>query len=130
LNESLGQHVTINIGGKPVEQKIPLEHKFITTPLGSQNVYILKQTDEINVKDSLNVIGKVMQRAECTPVQDDTNYIQLKREITRQFTEPKRQIKIVTENFTQRNHFIAKSTHMQNVNVYFFLNKKIKFLIY
>jgi hypothetical protein len=74
----------------------------------------------MNVKDSLNVIGKVMQRAECTPVQDDTNYIQLKREITRQFTEPKRQIKIVTENFTQRNHFIAKSTHLQNVNIKFF----------
>lgn len=35
-----------------------------------------------------------MQRAECTPVQNDSNYMQLKREITKQFTEPKRQIKI------------------------------------
>jgi hypothetical protein len=35
-----------------------------------------------------------MQRAECTPVQNDSNYIQLKREITKQFTEPKRQIKM------------------------------------
>ena len=29
-----------------VEEKIPFEHKFVTTPLGSQNVFILKQTDE------------------------------------------------------------------------------------
>jgi hypothetical protein len=46
LNETLGQHVNIKIGGKSIEQKIPLEHKFVTTPLGSQNVYILKQTEE------------------------------------------------------------------------------------
>lgn len=114
LNETLGQHVNIKIGGKSIEHKIPLEHKFVTTPLGSQNVYILKQTEE-NAKDALTIIGKVMQRAECTPVQNDSNYIQLKREITKQFTEPKRQIKMVTDNFTQRHHFIPKSTHLQNL---------------
>lgn len=35
-----------------------------------------------------------MQRAECTPVQDDHNYLNLKREITKKATEPKRQMKI------------------------------------
>ena len=35
-----------------------------------------------------------MQRAECTPVQNDTNYIQLKRETNKKFTEPKRQIQM------------------------------------
>jgi len=114
LNETLGQHVNIKIGGKSIEHKIPLEHKFVTTPLGSQNVFVLKQTEE-NAKEALTIIGKVMQRAECTPVQNDSNYIQLKREITKQFTEPKRQIKMVTDNFTQRHHFIAKSTHLQNL---------------
>ena len=46
------------------------------------------------IVEGLALIGKVMQRAECTPVQNDSNYMQLKREITKQFTEPKRQIKI------------------------------------
>ena len=46
LNEQLGQHVTIKVGDKSFEEKIPLEHKFVTTPLGSQDVFILKQYEE------------------------------------------------------------------------------------
>ena len=46
LNEQLGQHVTIQVGDKSFEEKIPLEHKFVTTPLGSQDVFILKQQEE------------------------------------------------------------------------------------
>lgn len=42
----MGQHVSMKVGDRIIEEKIPLEHKFVTTPLGSQNVYILKQTDE------------------------------------------------------------------------------------
>ena len=45
LNESLGQNVTIKVGDRSFDEKIPLEHKFITTPLGSQDVYILKQSE-------------------------------------------------------------------------------------
>lgn len=51
-----------------------------------------------------------MQRAECTPVQNDTNYIQLKRETMKSFTEPKRQIKMAND-FIQRTHFLPKSVH-------------------
>ncbi len=57
LNESLGQNVTIKVGDKSFEEKIPLEHKFITTPLGSQDVYILKQS-EIGSKGKLKIIKK------------------------------------------------------------------------
>ena len=46
MNESLGQSVNIKIGDKTIEEKIPLEHKFLMTPLGSQAVYILKQSEE------------------------------------------------------------------------------------
>lgn len=46
LNEALGQTVTIKVGDKEFDEKIPLEHKFITTPLGSQDVYIMKQQEE------------------------------------------------------------------------------------
>lgn len=38
--------MTIKVGDKEFDEKIPLEHKFITTPLGSQDVYIMKQQEE------------------------------------------------------------------------------------
>lgn len=63
LNEQLGQTVTIKVGDKSFDEKIPLEHKFITTPLGSQDVFVLKQQEE-GAKEVLQTIGKVMQRAE------------------------------------------------------------------
>ena len=40
LNESLSKSETNK------EEKIPLAHKFIITPLGSQDMYVLKQTEE------------------------------------------------------------------------------------
>ncbi len=42
LNENLAK--TTKSGEK--EEKIPLEHKFVMTPLGSQAMYILKQSEE------------------------------------------------------------------------------------
>jgi hypothetical protein len=33
-------------GEKSVEETVPTEHKFVMTPLGSQDVYILKQSEE------------------------------------------------------------------------------------
>ena len=79
LNEALGQNVKMKIGeNKFLDHKIPLEHKFLMTPIANQNVYILKQSEDA-AKDSLNIMGKVIQRAECTPVQNDTSYMDLKR---------------------------------------------------
>ena len=46
LNEALGQTATIKIGNTTLEQKIPLAHKFLMTPLGSQDIYILRQSEE------------------------------------------------------------------------------------
>jgi hypothetical protein len=42
LNESLSKSI------KPVagEETIPTEHKFVMTPLGSQDIFILKQAEE------------------------------------------------------------------------------------
>ena len=80
LNEALGQNVQVKISEtKFLEHKIPLEHKFLMTPIANQNVYILKQSAEENAKDSLSIMGKVIQRAECTPVQNDSSYMDLKR---------------------------------------------------
>jgi len=43
-------------------------------------IYIFNFTYQLKKKlDKLSIIGKVMQRAECTPIQNDTNYLQLKR---------------------------------------------------
>lgn len=112
LNEQLGQTVTIKVGDKSFDEKIPLEHKFITTPLGSQDVFVLKQQEE-GAKEVLQTIGKVMQRAECVPITTDTRYLKLKRETMKNHIEPKRQIKMA-DGFVQRHHYLPKSTHTQN----------------
>jgi hypothetical protein len=46
LNEALGQTATLKIGNSTLEQKVPLEHKFMMTPLGTQDVFILRQAEE------------------------------------------------------------------------------------
>ena len=113
LNESLGKTVSIKVGNSTLEQPVPVEHKFVMTPFNNQSVYILKQTEE-GGKENLQVCGKVMQRAECTPVQNDTNYLKLKKETVRSFTEPKRQIKIASD-FVPRTHFLPKSFHVERM---------------
>lgn len=114
LNEQLGKTVSIKIGNKTLEEPVPLEHKFVMTPFGSQAVYILKQSEETG-KENLQICGKVMQRAECTPVQNDTNYIKLKRETVKSFTEPKRQIKMASD-YIQRTHYLPRSTHAERMD--------------
>ena len=73
LNESLAKGTE-----RGPDERVPVEHKFIMNNPGNQALYIMKQPDESS-KDSPSIIGKVMQRAECTPVQNDSNYLQLKR---------------------------------------------------
>jgi hypothetical protein len=47
LNQSLRPNVTPKIAdGKTVEEKVPLEHKFVMSSLGSQDIFILKQSEE------------------------------------------------------------------------------------
>lgn len=114
LNETLSKSAKLGPDGKVVgEEIVPLEHKFLMTPLGSQDMYILKQSEE-NSKEILSVIGKVIQRAECTPVHNDLNYLQLKRESNKKFNEPKKQIQLAND-YIQKKHFLPKSTHVQNV---------------
>ncbi|CAF0885355.1 unnamed protein product [Brachionus calyciflorus] len=114
LNEALGRTVSIKIGNKTLEEAVPLEHKFVMTQYSSQAVYILKQSDD-GTKENLQISGKVTQRAECTPVQNDTNYIKLKRETVKSFTEPKRQIKMASD-FIPRTTFLPRSTHAERMD--------------
>ena len=54
LNETLSKSAKLGPDGKVVgEEIVPLEHKFLMTPLGSQDMYILKQSEE-NSKGILN----------------------------------------------------------------------------
>ncbi len=46
LNESLSKSIKQETAEKSVEENVPTEHKFVMTPLGSQDVYILKQAEE------------------------------------------------------------------------------------
>jgi len=42
---------------KSNNEKVPIEHKFIMTPLGNQDVFILKQSEQENIKGFyLNVL--------------------------------------------------------------------------
>jgi hypothetical protein len=81
LNENLAQTKSTNES----DDKIPIEHKLVMIPyLGNQGMYILKQTEETNQqKESLSIIGKVTQRAECTPATKsatiDLKYLEMKK---------------------------------------------------
>jgi hypothetical protein len=55
LNESLSKSIKQVAGEKPIEETIPTEHKFVMTPLGSQDVFILKQAEE-NSKGKIYVL--------------------------------------------------------------------------
>lgn len=98
---------------KQGEEKVPVKHKFLMAPIGSQDMYILKQKEDLTGKDTLGLIGKVIQRAECNPALDDANYVALKRETNRKLIEPVRKIQMADE-FVQRQHFLPKSNHANN----------------
>jgi hypothetical protein len=46
LNQALRPNATTKTNATAAEEKVPLEHKFVMTPLGGQDIFILKQSEE------------------------------------------------------------------------------------
>lgn len=51
LNEKLANNVKVE--DKMVEEKVPIEHKFMMSHHGNQALYILKQPDDENLKKGM-----------------------------------------------------------------------------
>jgi len=103
-------HLNQNVAKSGSSDKpCPTEHQFEMTSLGDQTIYILKQ-DEEPQKETLSVIGKVLQKAECRPKRDDLSYLELKRKEVAKFSEPKKKIiqleAPVVQNFMPRVHHV------------------------
>ncbi|XP_076435376.1 general transcription factor IIF subunit 2-like [Babylonia areolata] len=90
--------------GPPVA--IPRQHKFALTGMSSQNLVVFSQqlgTDQVSVE------GKVIQRAECHPVADDS-YMKLKRKQLEINNKPKREIVLlqnVVPMYKPRSHHVS-----------------------
>jgi len=81
---------------KEIEQKtaIPKEHTFMVSANATQSLAVFSVTSgdpasEIPVPDKLSLEGKVVQRAECRPINDKT-YMTLKKDSIRRAIQPKK----------------------------------------
>ncbi|OWF49203.1 General transcription factor IIF subunit 2 [Mizuhopecten yessoensis] len=98
LNDSLANQKV------PGEQPCPKEHKMKLTGLGNQNLVIFSQiplsgkkegeagTSESMPLEKIALEGRVIQRAECTPLIKDNKYLDLKRLQTEVTNRPKREV--------------------------------------
>ncbi|ESO82132.1 hypothetical protein LOTGIDRAFT_135195 [Lottia gigantea] len=94
-----GQKPEVVFTAKETSADIPKDHKFVLTGVGTQNLVVFSQTpiyaDNTSVSPPVKKIavdGKVIQRAECRPIADET-YKKLKRFNFEQGNKPKREIK-------------------------------------
>ncbi len=86
------------------DQQIPKEHRFLFGGVAAQTLVMLSQTATRGAEDESELLpssllpsrlaleGKVIQRAECCPIQNDT-YKSLKKEALLKATQPVRQTK-------------------------------------
>ncbi|ESO85140.1 hypothetical protein LOTGIDRAFT_176078, partial [Lottia gigantea] len=97
-----GQKPEVVFTAKETSADIPKDHKFVLTGVGTQNLVVFSQTpiyaeskatgSKELVSEKIAVDGKVIQRAECRPIADET-YKKLKRFNFEQGNKPKREIK-------------------------------------
>ncbi|XP_014788077.1 general transcription factor IIF subunit 2 [Octopus bimaculoides] len=103
----------------PAGLGVPKEHKFVLTAIGNQNLVVVSQTPtadvELGTTDKLAIEGKVIQRAECRPVANDT-YMKLKRLQLVSKNKPARQVKqldMVVNNYKPVKEHLFMKEHEQ-----------------
>ncbi|KAL8580933.1 hypothetical protein ACOMHN_039633 [Nucella lapillus] len=95
----------MNHDGPPTA--IPRHHKFALTGVSSQNLVVYSQSQQTG-SEQVSVEGKVIQRAECHPVADDS-YMKLKRKQLEINNKPKREIVLlqnVVPMYKPRSHHV------------------------
>lgn len=87
---------------------IPRHHKFALTGMSNQNLVVYSQSQQLG-SEQISVEGKVIQRAECHPVADDS-YMKLKRKQLEINNKPKREIVLlqsVVPMYKPRSHHVS-----------------------
>ncbi|KAK7486275.1 hypothetical protein BaRGS_00022445 [Batillaria attramentaria] len=95
---------------------IPRQHKFALTGVGNQNLTVFSKP-QTGGQDRIAIEGKVMQRAECLPIADDS-YMKLKRNQLEINNKPKREIVLlqsVVPTYKPRSDHIANKHQYYNV---------------
>ena len=96
-----------------VEQKtvVTKEHNFMLSTLANQSLAVFSVTSGENVPDKLSMEGKVVQRADCRPI-NNKNYLELKKDSFKRAIEPTRKtLKLKAPVVTYK----PKANHASNV---------------
>lgn len=104
------------------ETCIPKEHNFSLSGAGGQIFSILAQQSSSNADvnsagiallDMASIEGKVVQRAECQPLQNDINYMKYKKLQVEQVNKPQKEIKQLKKPVLSYKPVAAHSFHLQ-----------------
>lgn len=90
-----------------VDRSIPKEHKFVISSISSQSLAVFSQS-----ANKLTLEGRVIQKAECRPVDNDANYLQLKKRCIMQASKPVRYVKQLDHVV---NSYKPVSDHKNNI---------------
>jgi len=98
-------------------QAIPKEHKFKISSIANQTLgvfsHVAGDKDHVPaIQDKIQMEGKVVQRAECTPMQSKS-YMNIKREAIIKAGEPVRKVMKLDKHVT--SVFKPKSNHLVNI---------------
>jgi len=101
---------------------LPKEHNFSLCNAGSQGFSILAQQASANadlsplgmpILDMASIEGKVVQRAECQPIQNDINYMKYKKLHVEQVNKPQKEMKQLKKVVLSYKPVAAHSFHIQ-----------------
>jgi len=112
------EHEKLNLVRNSATSKtIPKEHKFTVSNIALQTLGVFSQTSGDSeavppIPDKISVEGKVVQRAECRPIQSK-NYMDIKKEAIEKAGEPKRRVIHLQKHVTTTYRPI--SNHASNI---------------
>lgn len=126
---SLSDHICAPIAGlsemdklnlvrnSATSQSIPKEHKFSVSNIAMQTLGVISQTPGNPeavppTVDKISVEGKVVQRAECRPIQSK-NYMDIKKEAISKAGEPMRRVVRLDKHVT--TSFRPITNHLNNI---------------
>ncbi|CAF1497170.1 unnamed protein product, partial [Didymodactylos carnosus] len=97
-----------------IEQLPPREHRFILSNISDgviRSVYTRTPTQQTSQPEQIAVVGKVIQRAEVRPVEDE-QYMSMKRIQIERSQEPARKVQLIKR---LGNVYKARSNHDDNI---------------
>jgi len=115
----LSEHESLNlVRNSSTSQAIPKEHKFKISSIATQTLGVFSHIPGDKeavppVADRIQIEGRVVQRAECGPI-NNKSYMNIKREAITKAGEPMRKVMKLDKNVT--SSFKPVANHQMNIN--------------